>query len=743
MNVKWTARSPVTGEAPGRRALSAAGVSLLALGAVLVAKPAQAQQAGSTVQLDTVEVSGRNVNRTNAVRDTATGPVNGYNATRSSAATKTGAPINETPQAISVIGAQQIRDQAATTIDEATRYAPGVHSQTFGQDARNDWFLIRGFSEQNTGYYLDGLQLLSPASAFATYKLDPWGVERIDIVRGPASVLYGGADPGGIINAVSKMPTFTNFGTLQASINNWGNGGPAFDVGGVTPDKHWSWRVAGEGHLGGTQVDHSVDDRWFIAPSLTYAPDGATSLTLLGQYQHDKANGLNFLPYEGTVTSAPFGKIPTNLFTSNPGLDTFTRDQAMLGYRFETVVNPMLTLRQNVRYDYLNVNEVTLYGNGYDGDPANGNLSRFNFNTHPVANQVEADNQAEVHFKTGPIDHTFLAGLDYKYYNLSSPENFDSVFGANPGLAPDLNILHPVYVTVPASTTPLSNYKFNQNDVGLYGQEQMKIDRLTLVGAVREDFVDTDTQNVLASTSFNKPIAATTGKVGLIYNFDNGLAPYASYSTSFNPLLGTNFTTGAPFVPETGEAEEVGLKYQMPNLPVTFSGALFNITRDNVLTNTAAFVYTQTGEIRSRGGEVSVTATLPWGLKALGSFTAYDIKDTKDSNPGFVGKIPVETPSVLGSLWLDYTISDGWAKGLGFGAGMRYVGRSYADQANLSPVPDFLLGDATVHYEYKNWRAQLNVSNIADSTYVAACAGTSACYYGDRRKTTLTVAYSW
>jgi iron complex outermembrane receptor protein len=296
---------------------------------------------------------------------------------------------------------------------------------------------------------------------------------------------------------------------------------------------------------------------------------------------------------------------------------------------------------------------------------------------------------------------------------------------------------------VAPTNTPLTDHKYIQNDVGLYGQEQMKIDRFTIVGAVREDFVNTNTQNILANTTYDPSISATTGKVGLIYNFDNGIAPYASYSTSFDPLIGTNFTTGAPFIPETGEQEEVGLKYQSPTLPITAGAALFNITRDNVLTSTTAFVYTQTGQERSQGGELSATVQLPWGLKAVGAFTAYDIRDTRDTNPAFVGKIPVATPEIFSSLWLDYTIPDGYFKGLGFGAGARYVGGSYADQANTMPVPDFLLGDAAIHYQRGNWRAQLNVSNIADTVYVGGCAGSTQCYYGDRRKTTFSVAYSW
>ena len=203
--------------------------------------------------------------------------------------------MNRTPQAIAVVGAKQFQDQQARTVDEATRYSPGIHSQTFGSDPRNDWFLIRGFSEQTTGYYLDGLQLFS--TAFATFKLEPWNLERIEVVRGPSAVLYGGGDPGGLINAVSKMPTFTTFGTVEGGVNNYGNVYGATDVGGVAGTKNeWAYRFVTLGRVGGTQTDHIDEDRGFVAPSLPYRPDAATTFTLLGQYQHDSTKGQNFLP---------------------------------------------------------------------------------------------------------------------------------------------------------------------------------------------------------------------------------------------------------------------------------------------------------------------------------------------------------------------------------------------------------------------------------------------------------------
>ncbi|WP_131195536.1 TonB-dependent siderophore receptor [Lichenihabitans psoromatis] len=704
--------------------------STAALAQTAVPQPQTA--VGRTVELDTVEVKGKAV-------QSATGPIDGYVATQSAAGTKTSTPLIETPQAIAVVGAQQIRDQRATSIDEATRYSPGIHSQTFGSDSRNDWFLIRGFTEQTTGYYLDGLQLYS--SAFATWKLEPWNLERIEIVRGPAATLYGGGDPGGLINAVSKRPTFTTFGTVEGGVNQYGNVYGAVDLGGVAGDKgQWSYRFNSIGRIGDTQTDHTSNDRAFVAPSLTYRTGDGTTLTLLAQYQHDYTNSQNFLPYQGTVVAAPFGRIPTHLFTGDPSSDRFTRDQTMLGYEFEHIFNPNVTFRQNVRYSHLDVNFQSVYGGGYASTPTatSAELQRYNFVTRPSVDMAEADNQTEVRFNTYALQHIALFGLDLKHYDLKDTQGF--VFGT------PLNLLNPVYA---ASTPPSSRYIASntiQDQVGLYAQDQIKLDRLTLVLSGRQDYVNTNFTNKLAlASSTDSNESAFSGKVGAIYNLDFGLAPYFSYSTSFSPIVGTNTATSKPYSPEHGEQEEVGLKYQSPVLPVTASIAFFNLTRDNVLTTDPNNVLNsvQTGQQRSRGLELDATATLADGLSLIGAYTVYDLSITRDLNPANIGKLPTNTPEQFGSLWLDYTVQDGNFRGLGFGAGARYVGRSYADAANLFQVPSYLLGDAAIHYDRDHWRAALNVSNFTDETYVGSCSSTSACFYGDRRKITASLAYRW
>ncbi|MGI3899522.1 MAG: TonB-dependent siderophore receptor [Janthinobacterium lividum] len=717
-----------------------ATAALLATGSVspAVAQAAPAAAAGTTVELETLEVHG--TGKAGTAYQAATGPVQGFTATQSTAATKTGTPIVRTPQAISVVGAQQIEATRSETVPEALRYTPGVRADSFGFDPRNDWFLIRGFTAQDTGYFLDGLQLFS--TAFGTFKVEPWGLERIDVLRGPSAALYGGSGPGGLIDAISKRPTSVPFHKIEAGVDNYGNAYGAFDLSGpVAAGSPWSYRLAGLGRAGGTQVDFTDFDRGFIAPSLSYRPDGATTLTFLGQYQRDFTNGENFLPYQGSVRPAPYGRISTSAFTSDPAIDKFEREQAFVGYEFEHSFANNVTVRQNFRYSYLDIHDQTAYGVGYASAPSatSAELARFNFITTPRVHEVTVDNQAQASFDTFVASHTLLLGVDYKHYKLDDNQGFAS--------APSFNLLNHNYNVVTAS--PTSRYLLAtdlQDQLGLYAQDQIKLGRVNVTLSGREDLVDTSMDNKLfpgLSTESNPK--RFTGRAAALYETDYGLNPYVGYSTSFNPVLVTNSATQQLLRPESGEQEEVGLKYQAPTLPITASLALFNLTRSNVLTTdpTNSLNTIQTGEERSRGIEFDTTATLAEGLKAVGAFTAYSIQNTKDLNTSIVGNTPVAVPEMLSSLFLDYTIPDGAFRGVGFGAGERYTGASFADQLNQYKVPDYWLTDAALHYERDGYRAAINVQNLLDKTYVGSCSSTSACFYGDRRRITASLSYTW
>ena len=524
-------RPPTADRRPGPRSV----FTVVASGALLTifATTANSQ---SPATLEEIQVTGQGSSGLGG-RDAARGPVNGYVATTSESATKTATPLVETPQAISVVGARQISDRNNESLDQALNYTPGVRGQTFGIDYRNDWFLLRGFSAQESGYFLDGLQLFS--FGFSTFQLEPWGLERIEVVRGPSSSLYGGGNPGGVVNGVSKLPTFTKFGVVQVGVNEFGNAYGAFDVGDVAGERNeWSYRVVGLGRAGGTQIDFTDFTRGFIAPSLTYRPDAATSFTLFGQFTHTQTSGQNFLPYVGTVVPAPFGRISNRFFSSDPNVDRFERNQGMVGYRVEHAPDADTIYRQNFRLSTVDVGLRQLYGTGYVMPPTatQGLVSRGDFIARDVAYLANVDNNLERRFTTGPLAHTGLLGLDYKHYHQRQNDGF--------AVGSPIDVVNPVYSPQPPL---LSRYAVARNtfdQLGLYAQDQIKFDRLTLLLGGRYDMLNQDLKNRLDPTGREfKQTGRFTGRVGAIYNFDIGVAPYVSYSTSFNPIIGTNSAT--------------------------------------------------------------------------------------------------------------------------------------------------------------------------------------------------------
>jgi iron complex outermembrane recepter protein len=672
-----------------------------------------------------------------------TGPINGYVAERSLTGTKTNTSLMETPQAISVVGREEIRDQHPNNLAEALRYVPGVAASFFGNDTRSDWFQIRGFNAQDIGLFLDGLQLTGNF-AFATWKLPTFGIERIDILRGPSAVLYGGSSPGGIVNVISKKPPLTPQNSIETGVNSYGNGYLWFDFGGPLatssgPSNELYYRILGTVQNGKTQTDFIPDNNYFVAPSVTYKPDIDTTLTILASAERNETRVQGFLPYVGTVVDAPFGRIPTHLFASDPSVDRFSREQEMLGYQFEKNLTDDLTFRQNGRFAHVDVSFQTLLGNGYvGGNPATALLSRFNDFARDNANQGNLDSSFEYRFATGPVQHKALVGVDLKSYQIDDLQSFDFA-------TPPLNVVNPVYGAPQGFPgTVFQNQTITQKQAGLYYQDQLKIDRLTLVLSGRNDWVDTLDNNRLGPSQ-SRDDGHFSGRAGLIYNTDLGIAPYVSYATSFNPIIGTNFVTGQLFSPETGQQSEVGVKIEPAGLNGHFGASLFDLKRQNVLTTDPlnALQSIQTGEVTSRGIELEAVANVMPGLKVVGAFTNFHIFVSKDLNPALIDTVPTNTPSTIASAWGDYTFQTGQLTGFGFGLGVRYNGVSYADTANSLVVPAYTVGDAAIHYEVKNWRFALNVTNFTDKTYVASCQTPTACFYADRRRAVASVAYKW
>ncbi|XUJ37609.1 TonB-dependent siderophore receptor [Bradyrhizobium japonicum] len=673
--------------------------------------------------------------------ETPRGPVNGYVANRSSSGTKTNTPIMQTPQSVSVIGAEQIRDQKPNKLDEVLRYTAGVRAGTFGADTRNDWWLIRGFKSDDIGLFLDGMQLFY--TAYASWRLPPFNMERVEVLRGPSAVLYGGSSPSGIVNVISKMPPTEPIRYVETGVNNFGNAYVGFDVGGPVATQPENgklfYRVVGQVQNGPTQVNFTPDNNYFIAPSFTWRPDADTTFTVLASASKTDTRGINFLPYQGTVTNAPFGKIPTSFFAGDPSVDKFTREQEMLGYQFERNLTDDLTFRQNARFAHIDLTYRGYIGNGWDNINA-ASLRRYNWYAKDTANQADLDNQLEYRFNTGPVRHTMLFGVDLKGYQIDDYQAF------NFGTVPPINVLNPVYgINIPLTGPPFRNFLITQKQAGTYVQDQMKLGNFTLVLSGRNDWVETtqaarDTGATLASNNDSQ----FSGRAGLIYNFDNGIAPYISYATSFNPIIGLN-AQNQLFQPETGQQAEIGVKVAPKGFDGYFTASVFNLKRQNVPTTDPIIttLQNQTGEVTSRGIELEAVANATKELKFIGAFTAYHLFTSRDLDPALVGKTPTNTPELLVSGWADYTFKDGPLEGFGFGGGVRYVGSSWADTANTLEVPAVVLGDLAVHYEWQNWRTAINVINLTDKIYVASCAAASSCFYGDRRRVTASVSYKW
>jgi iron complex outermembrane recepter protein len=276
------------------------------------------------------------------------------------------------------------------------------------------------------------------------------------------------------------------------------------------------------------------------------------------------------------VVNAPFGRIPTQLFASDPSVDSFSREQEMIGYQFQKNLTDDLTFRQNARFAHDDVQFQTLLGNGYvGGDPSTAMLSRFNDFAHDTANQANLDSSFEYRFATGPVQHKALVGVDLKSYEVSDLQAFDFA-------TPALNLLNPAYgVQQGFPSTVFADQTITQKQVGIYAQDQLKLGRLTLVLSGRNDWVDTVDNNRLAPSE-SRDDSKFSGRAGVIYNTDIGIAPYVSHATSYNPIVGTNAATGQLFTPETGVQSEVGVKIEPAGFNGHFGVSLFDAgTKDD------------------------------------------------------------------------------------------------------------------------------------------------------------------
>ncbi|KAF1050312.1 TonB-dependent siderophore receptor [Xylophilus sp.] len=664
--------------------------------------------------------------------ETATSAAGGFIARRATAGTKTDTPLIETPQSVSVVTREQVEAQAADSLDQAFGYTAGIFSLGGGAQRHTaTGFTVRGFNVTGSApLYLNGSRF--PINSLSG-TMEPYAFERMELLKGPASILYGQAAPGGIINLVSKRPTAEPLREVEVQAGSWRRKQIAVDLAGpLAEDGRFAYRLTALKRDSNTMIRAIPDDRTLLDGALDWRIAPGTTLTLLGTYSKGHSVYDYGKPAEGTLLPNVNGRIARTLFVGEPGFDFFDTEGKTLGYLFEHRLNDDWTFRQNLLgFDYTAGNAWSAVGSVVQ--PEQRLLTRTAMTRADTDRGLSLDNQLLGRLRHGDVQHTVLLGLDWGRHDFSRAQAV--------GTAPSLDLFAPVYggtVTV----QPQAYATQNNRQTGLYLQDQIKFGPhwIALVGGRYDESRDTSRTTLRATgavSATNQTAHAFTPRAGVLYLADNGLAPYYSFSKSFQPTSGTDYNLN-PFVPTRGVQHEVGVKVEPAGGRTSVTVAAYELTQQNVTTTDPAHAgySVQTGEVRSRGFEVEGKARIAarWEIVAAASTT--DARVTR-SNSGTAGTRPTNVPRHQASLWADYRVSG--LPGLSVGAGVRNVGPMQVTAALATP--SYTVVDAAVRYQFDHWRFALNIKNVADRTYLSSCS--YACFYGDERNVLLTARYSW
>ncbi len=702
------------------RSSSRIGRNSIMLGATALASgwlcgAAAAQQ--TVVNLPTVQVQ-------TSGEQTAWGPADGYVATNSAAGTKTDTPLIETSRAISVVTRQEMDDRGAQSVVDAVSYTAGVVTGTYGYDPRFDPIYLRGFSVTSRGDFRDGLSQVT--GNWSYYRTEPYGLERIDVIKGPASVLYGQTVPGGLINRISKMPTDKAFGEveIQGGSPQWYQA--AFDIGGpATKDGSVLYRITGVARDSDAPINYTKNNELYLAPSLTFQND-ATRLTILA----------NIL--DATLPASQYYWQPGGVLTKVPIGTTYnslTQTQEQVGYRLEHDFNDMWTARQNVRYGHIDTVGRWLTPTGV----TNGTLIEvYPANYQETLDTFQADNQLQAKFATGAVSHKLLFGVDY----LWADSNYGWAYGSGSDTAP-VNLLNPGAPNSSLVPQITSRTGVTLNQVGLYAQDQMTFgDGWHFNIGGRQDFVTQDQNNLSSGgQSVSRDDNAFTWQTGLLYEFANGISPYVSYATSFLPTTNVD-ASGNMLQPSKGEQYEAGIKFQPKGGRSFFTLSAYQITQTNyAVPDPVSFIYSPVGDIQVRGFEAEAMWEVMRGFDLTAAYTYSDGVIQSSLDTATIGNTPVNMPANTASIWAKYSFLDGPWKGFGVGAGVRYVGEFYADNANTYMNPSQTMVDAALFYEKANWKFQINAKNLFNEQ--VALENEGYWYWSQGRTVVASAKYRW
>lgn len=661
-----------------------------------------------------------------------------------SAATKTATPVLETPQSVTTVTRRQIDEQNPQTVGNALRYTAGVLSEV-DATTRNDSVFIRGFggfgTSTNFVSFLDGLKL-PRGQAFAVTSIDAFLLDRIEVLKGPSAVLYGQISPGGLVNQVSRQPSESSYNEARIEGGSYGRIQSGITSQGALDTAHqWLYSISAIGRMSDTRYDGVQEQRYGVAPAITWRPDADTQLTVSGFYQRDPKGGYFNSLYPQSLAPAVYRPyLNRNLNIGDPGFDRFEREQSAIGYVFDRRLDDVVSFHSALRYTKVDTDFQSLQMAA--ALTAAGTIPRAAFRSIESVDGIAADNRLRFDVRTGGIEHTVLAGWDQQNSHSSWIYQF--------GTAASLDVANPRYDQPVGTLFPFIDNDQSLSQTGLYVQDQMKFGGFRLTLGTRHDWTAQTTDNRVGASRQAQDSDKQTYRAGLLYLFDNGLAPYVSYSTSFEPVIGVG-SDGRPFVPTTGEQYEAGLKYKPAFADMLFTAAVFDLRQQNTLTPSSVTGFSvQQGEIRSRGLEFEARGRVNANIEIVAASTVLDTKVTRSTDLSTIGKRPQAVPTHFESLWANYSFLTGGLAGLTIGGGVRSVGPSFGDDINSLVSPGYVVFDAAARYDLANlvrgWKGAeltLNVTNLFDKSYYTSCSSNFYCQYGNGRLVVAGLRYRW
>lgn len=678
-------------------------------------------------------------------------------STMASSGTKTNTPLVNTAQSITVISRREMDNRGVLSLNQAIRYIAGVLPDQRGATAsRYDQFTLRGFTVPT---FLDGLKEQASPTGYATAQTDTSRLDRIEVLKGPSSALYGQSSPGGLVALSSKLATADKFyGSLTATGGSFDLYRVDGDIGGwATKDGFVRYRLYGTVNGSDSQLSQTVNRRYSISPTVTFGGDGPTTFTLLGNYQYDpKSGAYGSVPLQGSLKKAAFGYIPRNFYDGERSYEEFDRNHGAITYIFNHEFNKNWSVASRGRYDDIQTKYKSVYNKGVYMDSGYtrhmdleqlGDFSRGMIFANERMQNLAFDSQVKGRFNTSILHHQLMVGFDYQQSHATEVDGW--------GDAPGINVLHPLYGQPLTNPPVASNYVTNQHQIGLYAQDQIRIENLYLTGSLRNDWYHSEQNERVSNQRTTESPGQITFRASGLYHFDFGLSPYISYATSFEPQAGLVSNDGGLHKhqadPSMGKQLEGGLKYQIPGLPVLLSAAAFHIEQTGVLVSVPSSDYsTQSGKVHSDGFEFEAHVEAYKGLDVTAAVSTQRVKDDSTGRP-LIGANRGNA-----SLFAFYTMQSGRLKGFGFGGGVRHVASSYGGTASYGAVtvPSYTLFDGSISYDmsnlgssFKGWTLQASVHNLFNKRFVSSCyAGapySEWCWYGEQRNAQASVGYTW